>query len=113
MSDLHKQAARLGIKPPSLATLRRYGITAHEWLTFVKGQGWKCPICQKRPRLWNVDHHHVAGWKHKAPVERARYVRGVLCAHCNWKLVHSNIDSATVGRIADYLRAYEARRDSA
>lgn len=112
MTDLHKQAARLGIHPPSIATLRRYGITADEWLDLLHAQGWICPICERRVPTWNTDHEHVPRWKHMPPEQRKRYVRGVLCARCNWKFVHSRLPAATVENIARYLRAYEARRDA-
>lgn len=112
MSELHKQASRLGIKPPGASTLRRYGLTADEWLAFLRDQGWKCAVCMRRTPRWATDHEHVPGWAKKPPHERAKYVRGVLCIHCNWKLVHSSIKASTVENIARYLRAYEARRDS-
>lgn len=111
MSDLRKQAERLGIKPPTAPTLRRYGITAEEWLAFVAAQGWMCPICEKRPNLWNTDHEHVPGWKNMPPERRKKFVRGVLCWFCNHKIVRSRIESTTVERVALYLKAYEARRD--
>ncbi len=108
---LAQEAERLGIHPPTPATLRRYGLTATAWLTLLKGQGWKCAICLRRVSLWNVDHEHWPGWKHKEPKERVRYVRGVLCAHCNFKKVGRHRDPDEVQRIADYLRSYIERRD--
>ncbi len=112
MSDLHKKATRLGIKPPGVATLRRYGLVADEWLELLANQGWVCPICERRPKTTNTDHHHVAGWKAMPPEQRKRYVRGVLCAWCNHRVVHSRIDAGTAQRIADYIKNYEARRDA-
>ncbi len=109
--NLLEQADRLGIKVPVARTLARYGITQDEWLTLLAVQGWKCPICTRRYTTWNVDHEHVAGWKHMHADQRRRYVRGVLCARCNWRFVHSTIPADMAQRIADYLLAYETRRD--
>lgn len=113
MTRLEFTAARHGIKPPGAATLRRYGLTALEWLGLLAAQGWRCPICLKRSGVtWNTDHDHVPGWKSKTPEERRRYVRGVLCAYCNHRRVNSRMPAVEARRIADYLAAYEARRDA-
>lgn len=109
---LAEQAAALGIVPPSVRTLRKYGITAEDWLTFLALQKWQCPICERRVASWNIDHEHVAGWKHLPAEERRRFVRGVLCVRCNWKLVNSRISAHTAMNVAVYLAAYEERRDS-
>jgi len=106
------EAARRGIKPPGLPTLRRYGLTAAGWLRLLKAQGWKCPVCHKTGAgvKWNTDHDHVPGWKNMPPEERRRYVRGVLCAYCNHRRVNSRMSALEARRIANYLEAYEARR---
>lgn len=111
---LGREAARRGIKAPSATTLRRYGLTAFEWLALLAGQGWRCPICRKRGAgvTWNTDHDHVPGWTKKSAEERRRYVRGVLCAYCNHRRVNSRMPALEARRIADYLAAYEARRDA-
>ena len=113
MSPLELEAARHGVKPPGPATLRRYGLTADEWLALLEAQGWRCPICGKGGArvTWNTDHDHVPGWKNLPPEERKRYVRGVLCAYDNHRRVNSRMSAAEARRIADYLAAYEARRD--
>lgn len=114
MTALEKEATRRGIKPPSVATLRRYGLTVAEWLTLLRDQGWRCPVCKKSgPGVkWNTDHDHVPGWAKKPPEERKRFVRGVLCAYDNYRRVNSRMSAAEAQAIADYLAAYEARRDS-
>lgn len=114
MSSLEREATRHGIKPPGVATLRRYGLTTDEWLGLLKAQGWRCPICRKgsATTLFNTDHDHVPRWKTMTPDERKRYVRGVLCAYCNRRRVNSRMSAEEARRIATYLAAYEARRDS-
>jgi hypothetical protein len=113
MTALEREATRHGVKPPGPATLRRYGLTVLDWLGLLKDQGWRCPICRKAGAVkWNTDHDHVPGWKHKTPEERRRYVRGVLCAYCNHRRVNSRMSALEARRIAEYLAAYEARRDA-
>lgn len=115
MTALEREAERRRIKPPTLATLKRYGLTAVEWLELLAAQGWRCPICRKSGATvkWNTDHDHVPRWKSMPPEERRRYVRGVLCAWCNYRRVNSRMTAAEAQRIADYLAAYEARRGGA
>lgn len=111
--SLTEEARRRGVVPPAPATLRRYGLTAEEWLSLLAGQGWKCPICGRRNGVvWNTDHDHVPRWRHMPAEERKRYVRGVLCAYDNHRRVNSRMSAAEARRIAAYLAAYEARRDS-
>lgn len=113
MAGLADEALALGIRPPTPTTLKRYGLTVEDWLGLLAAQGWKCPICLRRAGLlWNTDHDHVRGWKRMPPEQRRRYVRGVLCAHCNHRRVNSRMSSAEALRIAKYLAAYEARRDA-
>lgn len=111
--NLIEEAHHHGVYPPTGATLRRYGITAKDWLELLKGQGWRCPVCLKGgPTVrWNTDHDHVPGWKRRPPEERARYVRGVLCAYCNHRRVNSRMPADEAQRIADYLTRYEERRN--
>jgi hypothetical protein len=111
VSPLQRAAARRGIKPPSETTLRRYGLTADDWLGLLKAQGWRCPICERGAAALklNTDHDHVPRWKYLKPEERRLYVRGVLCAYCNFRRVHSRMSALEARRIADYLAAYEKR----
>ena len=114
MASLLAEAKRRGIRPPSPATLRRYGLTAQDWLRLLAAQGWRCPICHKTGAsvTWNTDHDHVPHWRRMVPSQRWRYVRGVLCAYCNHRRVNSRMSAAEAQRIAAYLAAYEARRDA-
>jgi hypothetical protein len=114
LTVFQREARWRGVRPPSPETLRRYGLTADDWLRLLALQGWKCPVCLRAAgslRL-NTDHDHVRGWKRMPPGERARHVRGVLCAYCNFRRVNSRMSAEEAQRIADYLAAYEARRDA-
>lgn len=111
MSRLTKEAERRGVRVPTPATLRRYGITADEWLCLLEAQDWQCPICERSKVIWNTDHEHVPMWKKKPPAERAAFVRGILCVHCNFRVVHSDMSATTAQRVADYFKRYEERRN--
>lgn len=114
MASLIDEAATRGISPPAPSTLRRYGLSADEWLTLLAAQGWACPICERTSGVrWATDHDHVPGWKRMAASVRKTFVRGVLCVRCNWKRVDSRMSADEASRIAAYLKAYETRRQSA
>lgn len=108
---LRNESESRGIRAPQIRTLKIYGIDELTWLWLLASQGWKCAICQKSKATWNTDHEHVPGWKKLPPEERVRYVRGILCWHCNRHVVNSNLSAADGRRLAAYLEAYEARRD--
>ena len=112
MPDLEAEARRQGVSPPTDKTLARYGMNREDWLTLLAAQDWRCPICLRKNGRWNVDHEHVPGWKHLDDENRKRHVRGILCWHCNHTKVHSTLDARETQRIADYIAAYEARRDA-
>lgn len=109
-TDLAQMALERGIRPPTDRTLAKYGIDSERWLELFQLQNWRCAICLKTKATWNTDHHHVPGWAKKPPEERAIYVRGILCWHCNRHVVGSYLSAADGQRIADYLLAYETRR---
>lgn len=112
MASLKAEAKKRGVVPPLATTLERYGLTQLEWIALLKAQDWKCPICLRRDAKWNTDHDHVPKWKTMAAEQRKRYVRGVLCWYCNHRRVNSRMSPDEAQRIADYLRAYEERRDA-
>lgn len=109
--DLELEANFRGIVPPQERTLAKYGISRLYWLDLIASQGWRCAVCHKSKAKWNTDHEHVPGWSKREPEERARYVRGILCWHCNRHVVHSNLSAADGRRLAEYLEVYEQRRD--
>lgn len=100
------------IKRPSKATLRKYGITEMAWEALAFSQSYRCPICGRefsekvRPV---IDHLHVKQWKKKAPAERAKFVRGVVCVYCNFRVLTKNMTLERARNAVRYLEAYEAR----
>ena len=86
-------------------------MTLGDWLTTLALQDWRCPIRDHEANAYVVDHEHVRGWKMMPPAQRAKYVRGIVCAGCNYFLLSRHLDSAALAtRIAAYLAAYEAVR---
>lgn len=74
--------------------LRTYGITVVEFDCIVAATGNRCPICTK-PFTGTpvVDHDHRTG-----------VVRGVLCSHCNHRVLGRHRDPLVFERTAAYLR---------
>ncbi len=106
-------AKQRGIHVVTEKTVKKYGLTLLEWLYLLEAQGWACAVCRRwRKMTMNTDHEHVRGWAKMPPEQKRRYVRGVLCTHCNYRVVHSRLTAAEAQRIADYLRLYEERRGS-
>jgi hypothetical protein len=113
-TELTMEAFRRGITQPAPSTLARYGLTSGEWLALLAAQDWKCPICDKTGAdvKWNTDHEHARGWDKMKPAEKKRFTRGILCAYCNYRRVHSSISADIAQRIATYIATYEKRRDA-
>lgn len=116
-------------KPPTAGTLRKYGLTAADWLALCRACNWTCVVCGKefgdRPLV--VDHEHVRGFratkKRKGkrgqavrvrampPEERRRYVRGVIHNFCN-RYIRRWLTLERGRAIVAYLEAYHARGES-
>jgi hypothetical protein len=97
--------------PPSKATLKRYGLTLEEWQTILDRQGGVCYICQKIPPNQRLctDHYHVKKWKKMPPDQRKLYVRGLLCAYCNLRLLRKGWTLAKLERAVEYTKQFEQR----
>ncbi len=65
-----------------------YGITIRHWNILFNEQAGVCFICQTMPKsgVLCVDHVHVKGFKTMHPVDKQKYVRGLLCFMCNTAL---------------------------
>lgn len=106
-----------GLTPPSLVTLRKYGLTAAEWLAILRRQGGVCAICKKVPGparntgliRFVIDHEHVRGWKRMSPDKRKLYVRGLTCWWCNSSYLGRSITAEKARNVARYLDAHAKR----
>lgn len=121
------------VRPPTLTTLRKYGLTVEDWKRFCFLQQCICPVCLQPfgGRKLVIDHEHVAGFKARKrrkgkrkvggkrqdvrvrvmlPSERRKHVRGILHAWCNgW--VRSWLTLERTRSILLYLEAHKARKD--
>ncbi len=118
--------------PPSLGTLRSYGLTAADWEAMCRRQRGVCPVCRQPfgDRRLVVDHEHVKGFRARkgklrsgkvrakrdqrvmTPEERRRHVRGVLHMWCNG-YVRAWLTLERAESIVEYLRSHKSRRDGA
>ncbi len=111
LARLQLAAKQRGVHVVTEKTAAKYGLTLTEWLYLLEAQGWACAVCRRSKGItMNTDHEHVRGWAKMPPEQKRRYVRGVLCTHCNYRVVHSRLTAREAQRIADYLRLYEERR---
>lgn len=100
-----------GLKEPTPATLKRYGLTLQEWLDMAAAQGYTCYICHRAPKgQLVIDHEHVIGWKKYPPEIRKLCVRGLLCFRCNWRFIPKGMTAQFAVRMAQMLMEYGRRR---
>lgn len=101
------------IQEPIPSTLKKYGLSLHEWSEILCQQDYKCPICKRYlVKKTNIDHHHVQGWRRMKPEKRKLYVRGVTCWYCNKHVISAiTLDKARNATV--YLEAFEKRRPNA
>lgn len=99
------------VQPPSLATLKKYGLTLDEWRAILKRQAGVCAICKRTPKSGRlaIDHQHVKGWKKMKPVDRKKFVRGLCCFLCNGKCVSKWTTRERAAEVVRYFDAYEQR----
>lgn len=105
------EGRRINIREPSLATLKRYGLSLTEWKDIITRQGYRCPIC-KRPleKTTNIEHLHVKNWKKYPANIRKLYVRGVTDWLCNHYYLGKGITLERAKNVVEYLDAFEKRR---
>jgi hypothetical protein len=94
---------------PSLATLKKYGLSLIEWEARRIWQKDACAICKKLPKTGRlcIDHEHVKGWKKMPPEQRVKYVRGLLCWVCNHYYCGRGITVGKAKNLVSYLEGYE------
>jgi hypothetical protein len=112
VEQLDAEAARRGIKVPSQATLKKYGLSAEDWLTILEEQSWVCPIMGTVPSTGRfvIDHEHVVGWSGMPPEERKKYVRGIVSWYANHAYLGRGISVERAANVLQFLTRYETRR---
>lgn len=121
-------------KPPTIGTLRSYGLTEADWVRLCEACDCTCVVCGKPfgDRPLAIDHEHVKGFRatkrvkakqkrkgakerHTIKVrvmpqeERRRYVRGVIHNFCN-RFIRRWLTLDRAEAIVRYLRAFEQSR---
>lgn len=75
---------------------RKYGITLEQYDQLLSQQDGRCAVCTRPAEAFTtrlaVDHNHVTG-----------EIRGLLCTHCNHRLIGRHRDAALLRRMADYV----------
>lgn len=99
------------VSAPKPETLKKYGLTAEEWLGILEEQGGVCAVCLKLPASGRLvtDHDHVPRWKKLKPELRRTYVRGILCWFCNANYVGRSITLQKARNVVRYLLAHEMK----
>lgn len=77
--------------------LRLYGITLDFYNDLLKSQNFSCAVCLRPETEFNrrlaVDHDHRTG-----------EIFGLLCNHCNHRVIGRNRDAEKFKRAGEYLR---------
>lgn len=99
-------------KPPTAATLKKYGLTPLDFADMALRQGGVCYVCGKLPpsKRLCIDHHHAKGWKKMPPSQRRQYVRGLLCTFCNYRLVNKGMTLEKARRVVQYLQQFAEKQ---
>jgi hypothetical protein len=98
------------VKPQSDGTLEKYGLTRDDLRRMWVKQRGRCAVCKRNKVQLLIDHEHVRGWKRMEPSERKKYVRGLLCRHCNHRIVHRYAKIPLLRQAILYLEAYQKVR---
>lgn len=109
---LDERAAELGIKQPTAATLKKYGLDALDWLIMLDEQSWVCPIMGTTPSTGRfvIDHEHVPGFAKMPPEEKKKYVRGLVSWYANHAYLGRGISVERAANVVAFLTRYEMRR---
>ena len=78
-----------------------YGLSLEEWDRIWVYQGKQCPVCKRAPKEGRrpvVDHDHKTG-----------EIRGLLCSHCNQRVIGRGRDAGIFAAAAAYLECPPAR----
>ena len=76
--------------------LKTYNLTKEQYEAILEHQGNVCGLCKepfKESQTPHIDHDHKTG-----------YVRGIVHAYCNTRLLHRLRFWETAQKVADYLR---------
>lgn len=97
------------IQHPSKQTLKKYGLTADEWLSILHRQGDVCAICGGVPKSGRfvTDHLHVRNYKKLPDQRRKELVRCITCWRCNYYFLSKGMCFKWSVNLADVLWRFE------
>lgn len=92
--------------------VKKYGLSNEDFDRMMTAQNGVCAICGK-PSITislHIDHTHVRGFTKMLPVEKRKYVRGLVCYRCNRFLIGrwKREDAPLFDKAAAYLRRDKA-----
>lgn len=100
------------VKVPSPSTLKKYGMTAADFIAVWERQKKVCAICKRVPSSGRIciDHEHAPNWKTLKPQYRKLFVRGLLCFFCNYSYCGRGVTIPIAQNLLAYLVDHEVRR---
>lgn len=112
-AELHCQACTLGMEGRRRSTkycdtkcaskralAAGYGLTIQQYNQLIVDCGARCFICNKQPKIWNVDHNHYTNEAY-----------GLVCTACNTKLLAWTFhDPQIAARLLEFLTNPPIRR---
>lgn len=106
------EGRKVTIKEPSLATLKKYGLTLDDWVYMFEYQGCVCAVCKKPSGSgrYYIDHFHVQGFRKMKDENKKKYCRGILCYMCNRFYVAKGITVEKAKNVVTYLENFERRK---
>ena len=104
-------AKGLKTKPISEMTLKKYGLSRADidfiFLVQTPSGDRICPICEKPPKFFVVDHDHVKALKKMPAAIKRQYVRGVACSNCNYRWLFNQMTLRKARNVVTDLERYE------
>lgn len=96
---------RYGVRVPTLATMRKYGLDRSCFDKLCARQHGLCAVCFSLPdsRMLVIDHEHVKGFKKLPPQEKRKHVRGLLCTYDNFRMIPRGMTRDKANFVASYL----------
>jgi hypothetical protein len=102
------------MKLPSPVTLKKYGLSEEDYIDLYNKHDGCCHVCLVKPknstRALAIEHEHVPGFKKMPPEEKKKYVRGIACFICNYRLLTRGVTLERLRNAVRYLEEYEKRR---
>ncbi len=93
---------------PTKQTLKKYGMGQQDYLKLELMCDRTCPICCREFSEGKlvIDHEHVKGFKKMKDKDKRKYVRGLLCSYCNFRMIPKGMSAYKAYQIFRYLQKY-------